>query len=186
MTSLPCTSAGNSALLRNYVTTYANHPNQLKINGAVLVSTFAGESCTFGASTVNQGWINTLKTNLVPTYFVPSFFVDPATFSTYSVIDGAFNVSCRQHSLSWAQYHLYPSGTRAGRREITIQPSLPIRLTSTVWGVVRTWLLCLRGSSRYSVSSRLWYGLAHSAFTALRSQVLQQKFHLPCRRLAIC
>ncbi|TCD60933.1 hypothetical protein EIP91_009286 [Steccherinum ochraceum] len=92
MSTIPCTTAANSALLRSYVTNYTSHPNQLKYNNASFVSTFAGEGCKFGASTVNQGWINTLKTNLTPTYFVPSFFVDPATFSSqYSVQDGAFN-----------------------------------------------------------------------------------------------
>ncbi|KAH8096821.1 glycoside hydrolase family 71 protein [Cristinia sonorae] len=91
MGSLPCTTSSNSALLRNYITTYENHPNQMKFNGSVFASTFAGESCKFGASTVNQGWINTLKTNLTPVYFVPSFFVDPATLNTYTVMDGAFN-----------------------------------------------------------------------------------------------
>lgn len=96
MSSLPCTTAANAAVLRSYVTNYTNHTNQLKVNGSVFVSTFSGESCTFGASSVNQGWINTIKTNLTSTYFMPSFFVDPATFKNYPVMDGAFNVSsCR-------------------------------------------------------------------------------------------
>ncbi|THH26891.1 hypothetical protein EUX98_g7296 [Antrodiella citrinella] len=91
MTSLPCSNASSATVLRNYVTTYVNHPNQLKVNGSVFVSTFSGESCKFGAASVDQGWTNTLKTNLTPTYFVPAFFIDPATFGQYTVLNGAFN-----------------------------------------------------------------------------------------------
>jgi glucan endo-1,3-alpha-glucosidase len=98
MTSLPCAVAADSQLIRMYITTYAAHPNQLLYKGKVFISTFAGQTCMFGTDSVNQGWINTVKTGLVPsTYFVPSFFVDPATFSSYSVLDGAFGV-CTIHT----------------------------------------------------------------------------------------
>ena len=93
MTSLPCAASNDSSVIRNYITSYATHPNQFIYNNSVFVSTFAGESCTFGTGNTNQGWLNTVKNNLTKTYFVPSFFVDPATFPNYSVIDGAFNVS---------------------------------------------------------------------------------------------
>ncbi|KAK7689418.1 hypothetical protein QCA50_007210 [Cerrena zonata] len=91
MTSLPCASTNDAATIRNYVNSYAAHPNQLQYNNSAFISTFAGESCTFGAASVDQGWTNTVKKNLNSTYFVPSFFVDPATFSKYTVMDGAFN-----------------------------------------------------------------------------------------------
>lgn len=98
MTSLQCLNAANASLLRDYVTNYTYHPNQLKVNGASFISTFSGESCTFAnvtanATTVNQAWTTTLKKHMPPVYFVPSFFIDPATFKTYTVMDGAFNVS---------------------------------------------------------------------------------------------
>lgn len=92
MTSLSCAQGSDSTPLRNYIRTYASHPNQLLYNGKVFVSTFSGESCKFGRQTVNDGWTYTLKTGLPDVYFVPAFFVNPATFSQYSVIDGAFNV----------------------------------------------------------------------------------------------
>ncbi|GBE78542.1 Glucan endo-1,3-alpha-glucosidase agn1 [Sparassis crispa] len=91
MTSLPCSSASNIASVQSYIKSYASHPNQFLYNGKVFLSTFSGESCKFGASSVNQGWINAVKTNVPSVYFVPSFFVAPNTFSTYSVIDGMFN-----------------------------------------------------------------------------------------------
>lgn len=93
MGSIPCAGPGDATLLRNYVTTYQSHPNQLKYKGGILVSTFAGENCRFGAGNLNEGWRQALKTGLPPIHFVPSFFVDPATFGGLTVMDGAFGVS---------------------------------------------------------------------------------------------
>ena len=88
MTSLACDNSRDAGILRKYITTYAQHPNQLLYNGSVLISTFSGEQCTFGSSNVNNGWTNALKVNLPPVYFVPAFFADPRTFPSYAVIDG--------------------------------------------------------------------------------------------------
>ncbi|KAI0794820.1 glycosyl hydrolase family 71-domain-containing protein [Abortiporus biennis] len=100
MSSLPCSQSSDAGALRDYITTYASHPNQLLYNGSVFVSTFAGESCTFGFSS-NSGTIlddswryaikNTTITNFPPVYFVPSFFIDPTRYRQLTVIDGAFN-----------------------------------------------------------------------------------------------
>ncbi|KAJ3521152.1 hypothetical protein NM688_g9057 [Phlebia brevispora] len=93
MSSLSCASPSDAANLRNWVSTYSGHPNQFYYNGRIFVSTFAGESCTFGQSSVSAGWSSQFTSQLTGSnavYFVPSFFVDPATFNQYS-IDGAFN-----------------------------------------------------------------------------------------------
>ena len=96
--SLPCSSPNDAAALRNYITTYATHPNQLIYDGRVFVSTFAGESCTFGQASPAQGWSSQFTqhpqlTGRNAVYFVPSFFVDPNTFSTFNdAMDGALNV----------------------------------------------------------------------------------------------
>lgn len=59
------------------------------------LSTFSGESCTFGQSSVVQGWQSAVTSQLTGSqsvYFVPFFSVDPATFSDYAgLIDGALN-----------------------------------------------------------------------------------------------
>ncbi|KAF8555251.1 glycoside hydrolase family 71 protein [Imleria badia] len=95
MTSLPCSSANDAATLRNYITTYASHPNQLIYNGRVFASTFSGESCQFGQSSVQSGWSTQFLQQLSgknAVYFVPSFFVDPSTFQSFKgVIDGIYN-----------------------------------------------------------------------------------------------
>ncbi|EPQ50592.1 glycoside hydrolase [Gloeophyllum trabeum ATCC 11539] len=95
MTALPCATAQDAAALVGHVTDYVSHPSQFKYDGLVFVSTFAGESCTFGQSSVVQGWQTQFVDKLTGSnsiYFVPSFFVDPGTFSTYNdVMNGAFN-----------------------------------------------------------------------------------------------
>ena len=96
----PCAGPSDAAALREYITTYASHPAQLRYNGKVFASTFAGESCTFGQSSVVEGWKTqfTQHPELMDggeskVFFMPSFFVDPATFGTYDgVMDGALNV----------------------------------------------------------------------------------------------
>lgn len=94
---LPCTTAEDAATLRNYITTYANHTSQFKYNGKVFASTFSGEKCTFGQSSVTQGWVSQFTGQLTganSVFFVPSFFVDPNTLGTYAnAMDGQFNVS---------------------------------------------------------------------------------------------
>lgn len=94
MSSLPCTAAGDTATVQNYITTYSSHPNQLLYDSKMVLSTFAGESCTFGQGSLNDAWTTAVKASSLPAvYFIPSFFVDPATFSGLTVMDGAFNVS---------------------------------------------------------------------------------------------
>lgn len=93
MTSLPCASSGDADRIRAYLSRYAAHPNQLLVAGRPFVSTFAGQTCTFGMGVdVNTAWSRVVKSNGVNSYFVPSFFVDPNTFSGYTVLDGAFQV----------------------------------------------------------------------------------------------
>ncbi|KAI0353317.1 hypothetical protein OH77DRAFT_1407081 [Trametes cingulata] len=94
MSSIPCSSASNVQTLQTYIKTYANDTSQMMYNGRMLISTFAGESCTFGANSLNQAWINAVKPqngSLPAVSFIPSFFVDPKTFPNLTVIDGAFH-----------------------------------------------------------------------------------------------
>lgn len=91
----PCASPTDADPLRKYITTYASHPAQFRFNGKVFASTFAGETCKFGASSTEQGWKEQFTDQLVgenATTFVPSFFMDPARFKSFQAMDGAFNV----------------------------------------------------------------------------------------------
>ncbi|KAI9573692.1 glycoside hydrolase family 71 protein [Boletus coccyginus] len=95
MTSLPCGSSNDASTLRNYITTYASHPNQLIYNGRVFASTFSGESCQFGQGSVQSGWSTQFLQQLSgqdAVYFFPSFFVATSAFQSYKgVINGMFN-----------------------------------------------------------------------------------------------
>jgi len=117
--SLPCGSSNDAATLRNYITTYASHPNQLIYNGRVFASTFSGESCQFGQGSVQSGWSTQFLQQLSgqdAVYFLPSFFVATSAFQSYkSVINGMFNVrlaGCRAVCYSKAFFH--SSGTLDG------------------------------------------------------------------------
>jgi len=93
MTSLPCSSAQDAQVLRNIVRPYLSHPNQLLYNSRPVVSTFSGQSCTFGQGTPAEGWqIEFISNpNLGSVHFIPSFFVDPNSFTDFSkVMDGDF------------------------------------------------------------------------------------------------
>lgn len=97
MTSLACASADDAQTLRTWVQTYFGHANQFLYRGKAFVSTFSGETCSFGQGNAADGW----KTQFVQhadladnVFFVPSFFIDPSTFSTFEgVMHGDFNVS---------------------------------------------------------------------------------------------
>ena len=64
--SLPCASTGDATTIRNYITSYAAHPNQLQYGGKALLSTFAGENCRFGQSSLNAGWLYAIKSSGLP------------------------------------------------------------------------------------------------------------------------
>lgn len=63
---IPCGSRTDAERIRKYVKDYQSHPNQMKFNGRIVVSTFAGESCRFGTNDLNQGWSETLKSTDMP------------------------------------------------------------------------------------------------------------------------
>ena len=92
---MPCTTADDAKTLRDTVTTFANYTSQFKYDGKAFVSTFSGEKCTFGQSSVAEGWASQFKNQLQDSvFFVPSFFGDPSTLSTYQdAIDGEYSVS---------------------------------------------------------------------------------------------
>ena len=91
----PCSSPQDATTLVNYVIQYANHPNQLKYDGKVFVSTFAGDTCTFGSDSSSDGWKTQFIDQLTgnnQVYFLPAFFSDPNSFKDFDgVIDGVYN-----------------------------------------------------------------------------------------------
>ncbi|TFK87288.1 glycoside hydrolase family 71 protein [Polyporus arcularius HHB13444] len=95
MTSYHCASATDADPIRNLTLQYASHPSQLQVDGKAFVSSFSGETCTFGQGDVPGGWRTEFTQHpdvAGKIHFVPSFFIDPATFGQYAgVLDGDFN-----------------------------------------------------------------------------------------------
>lgn len=94
VSSLSCSSASDAATHVASIATYANHSAQAMYNSKVLVSTFSGESCTFGQGSVSAGWTyfrSLLTAKGISIYFVPSIFSDISTYSGDSWMDGEFN-----------------------------------------------------------------------------------------------
>ncbi|KAG5648432.1 hypothetical protein DXG03_005006 [Asterophora parasitica] len=95
MASFPSATPNDAQTIRQITLSFASHQNQLKINDRAFVSTFAGESSTFGQGSVINGWKNQFAGHPDlegKIHFVPSFFIDPATFGGFKgVMDGDFN-----------------------------------------------------------------------------------------------
>ncbi|KAG8831973.1 hypothetical protein FRC17_002259 [Serendipita sp. 399] len=88
MSSLLCASQSDIQTLQTWVTNYTSHPNQFIYNGKPLVSTFAGESCSYGGN-YQSAW--TAFKNGLNVHFAPALFIDIANFKTLSWLDGAFS-----------------------------------------------------------------------------------------------
>jgi glucan endo-1,3-alpha-glucosidase len=56
LSSIPGGSEADSEFLRQYLELVGHHPNQFSYQGRVLVSTFAGDQCTFGQTSPARGW----------------------------------------------------------------------------------------------------------------------------------
>ncbi|OCF44040.1 hypothetical protein I317_02148 [Kwoniella heveanensis CBS 569] len=94
VTSLGCSSTGNAASLVNQIAAFASNSAQAKVGSKVLVSTFAGNDCTFGQSSVDSGWKyfrSLISAQSFDIYLMPALFSDISTFSKNTWMDGEFN-----------------------------------------------------------------------------------------------
>lgn len=73
------------ALFRQYLATYLSHPAAAKFKGRSVVTTFSGESCTFGTSSVNAGWASVFSGYRDQIYFAPSFNTDPQRLPSFDI-----------------------------------------------------------------------------------------------------
>ncbi|KAJ7104559.1 glycoside hydrolase family 71 protein [Mycena crocata] len=94
MSSIPAVASSDVNHLCKYLTAFGNHPRMFRYKGKVVVSTFAGESSTFGQpGGLNGVWAfaKAAMEAIVTIHFIPSFFIDPARYPELSALDGAFN-----------------------------------------------------------------------------------------------
>ncbi|KAH9965400.1 glycoside hydrolase family 71 protein [Russula dissimulans] len=93
MTSIPGGSEADVEFLRQYLELVGHHPNQFSYHGRALVSTFAGDQCTFGQKSLADGWsaARSALESVCPIHFVPALFIDPARYPVLRCIDGIFH-----------------------------------------------------------------------------------------------
>jgi len=94
MTSLSCSSTGDATNLANLISAHVTSPSQVIYKSATLVSTFAGDACTFGQSNVNTGWAsvrNLLSAKKITIHLIPAIFPNPSTFPSLPWLDGELN-----------------------------------------------------------------------------------------------
>ncbi len=56
LSSIHGESEADTEFLRQYLELVGHHPNQFLYQGRVLVTTFAGDQCTFGQTSFVKGW----------------------------------------------------------------------------------------------------------------------------------
>ncbi|KAJ9116226.1 hypothetical protein QFC24_006817 [Naganishia onofrii] len=87
MDVIECVSAANLGLIQNYITTYTNHSAAAKYGGKPLLSSFAGQNCRFGQSTMTAGWTLAMAGLRNSTYFIPAWTDNGDGFSQMSSYD---------------------------------------------------------------------------------------------------
>jgi len=113
--SIPGESETDAEFLRQYLELVGHHPNQFSYQGRVVVSTFAGDQCTFGQASPAAGWrvartalervcpvsptltsgtfCNHVEAHDCQLHFIPAFFFHPARDPVLGSIDGLFHVT---------------------------------------------------------------------------------------------
>jgi glucan endo-1,3-alpha-glucosidase len=92
---MSCLSDPNQIV--QYIQTYHGHLSQFVYAGKDFVSTFSGETVTFGQDNINDGWQIMVKNPLaaqgIEIYFVPAWTALPpqGVFTSYPVLDGIFS-----------------------------------------------------------------------------------------------
>ncbi|BEI83325.1 hypothetical protein CcaverHIS002_0311930 [Cutaneotrichosporon cavernicola] len=88
MTSFPCMNASDVTTIAQLAAKYVSHPAQAMYGGKALVSTFSGETCTFGQASVSAGWDAVRKAIGSEIYFMPATFMTTAQVTDGTWYDG--------------------------------------------------------------------------------------------------
>lgn len=94
--SFDMTCLSDAGLIVNYIQTYHGHPAQFVYEGKDFVSTFSGETVTFGQDNINDGWQHMVKDVLagsgIQIFFVPAWsaLAPQGVFTNNYVLDGIF------------------------------------------------------------------------------------------------
>ncbi|KAL0478277.1 glucan endo-1,3-alpha-glucosidase [Acrasis kona] len=112
---------GDPNAIVEWIRRFSNRPNTYKYNNKIFVSTFAGESQSFGESGPNEGWNNKIKNPLrnqgIEIFFVPAWTaMGPNNFFDRNwVVDGAFSWNSWPNGgspMTTAEDDIYMNGAR--------------------------------------------------------------------------
>jgi glucan endo-1,3-alpha-glucosidase len=90
MSNIPCAAAADANYILDLTRNFAQKPNYLRLRGASYVTTFSGESCSFGVkgdslednAVLNTIWQKGYKDQLkFPVHFAPGFLINPARYA---------------------------------------------------------------------------------------------------------
>jgi glucan endo-1,3-alpha-glucosidase len=85
MSLLPFMLRCSGPLLQQYIRDYINHPAAGRFGGKSILTTFAGESCSFGQGSTNNGWNTIMGQYRNQIYFAPAYNVDPQSLPNYDI-----------------------------------------------------------------------------------------------------
>lgn len=88
LTSFPCQTAADASTIADLAKKFAAHPAQAKYQNKVLMSTFAGDACTFGQGDAEKGWAFVRNAIGTETHFVPSTFMTTTAVGQGKWYDG--------------------------------------------------------------------------------------------------
>ncbi|KAG9095222.1 hypothetical protein FS749_010852 [Ceratobasidium sp. UAMH 11750] len=91
MSSLACTSSADAQyIIKGFIAPFRSHSQQYIYNSKVLLSTLAGQECTFGEASASAGWQWLINNAGTPIYFIPNLQLrDPVQLRTmWGFIDG--------------------------------------------------------------------------------------------------
>jgi glucan endo-1,3-alpha-glucosidase len=84
MAEFGCGDWSSAGALQSYLP-YLNHAAAAKYKNKPLLTTFSGETCTFGRGSVNAGWAAILGSYANQIYFAPAFNAPPTTLGGFDI-----------------------------------------------------------------------------------------------------
>jgi len=84
MTEFGCNDWSSASTLQSYFR-YFSHPAAAKYKGKPMLTTFAGESCSFGQGSTNSGWGALLGSWASQIYFMPAYNAPPTSLGGYNI-----------------------------------------------------------------------------------------------------
>jgi glucan endo-1,3-alpha-glucosidase len=84
MTVFGCGDWSNAGTIQSYLK-YTTHSAAARYKNKPIVTTFAGEGCTFGRGSANAGWAAVFGSYANSIYFMPAYNAPPTSLGGYNI-----------------------------------------------------------------------------------------------------